>query len=152
MKHVKDIITVWTSYLHNAPSWEQLIKNVEPKNNGCGPIYEIPNPILRPNESFAIADMRNIRYALPHYHQEVEFYFTLFGQGLVVVGEKELQIRQNSVVVIPANIGHFTIPINNLILAVVNTPPFNNDHVIPLSESNKQVKFDKVQFDRLTHT
>jgi mannose-6-phosphate isomerase-like protein (cupin superfamily) len=104
---------------------------------------------LRPDESFAIADMRSIPFAEPHYHQEEEIYFVLHGTGLIVIGGKEEQLKKGSVVVIPSNIAHFTIPHEDLVLAVVNTPPFVAEHYTVVKNTNKRVKFDKEQFDQL---
>ena len=58
---------------------------IHPKPTGCGPVYELKNPIERPNESFAIADMREIQVAEPHYHPETEIYFVLEGRGRMFI-------------------------------------------------------------------
>jgi mannose-6-phosphate isomerase-like protein (cupin superfamily) len=147
-----ELIKNWKDYLRTVEDWKTLIKNVEPKQTGCGPVYELENPIGRPNESFALADMREGKVSVPHYHAngEVEIYFVLEGSGIVVVGGEEVVIEKNSVVVIPSGIGHYAIPQSNLVLAVVNTPPFNPANNIDLTESNQEVKFDKEQCERLT--
>jgi mannose-6-phosphate isomerase-like protein (cupin superfamily) len=140
-----EVIKIWQEYI-NANDWQQLIKNTEPKQTGCGPVYELPNPIERPQESFALADMRNVRVAEPHYHIATEIYFVLQGKGLMVTGGKGQEIHKGSVVVIPSNTAHFTIPKENLVLAAVNILPFK---YIDLRESNKEVKFDKNQFEKI---
>lgn len=133
----------------NIKNWQQLVEDVTPKQTGCGPVYELPNPIERPNENFAIADMRTIHFAEPHYHVETEIYFVLQGNGLIVIGGKEQEISKGTVVTIPSNIAHFTIPKENLVLAVINTPPFKQENYIVLQASNKKVGFDKDQLDML---
>jgi mannose-6-phosphate isomerase-like protein (cupin superfamily) len=149
MTDTKKIITVWQTYLKTAPPWTALIDGYTSKATGCGLIYELPNPIVRPQESFAIADMRNIPYAQPHYHRETEIYFVLEGDGIVVVGDQVTHNKKDSVIVIPSNIAHFTIPHDNLVLAVVNTPPQQDENYIPLHNTNPRVKFDKKHFEAL---
>jgi mannose-6-phosphate isomerase-like protein (cupin superfamily) len=144
-----EVVLAWHNYLHTVKDWQQLIEGISPREDKCGLIYEIPNPIDRPNESFAIADMRNLAFCQPHYHPETEIYFIVQGSGIVVIGPKEHYVQKGSVLVIPPNIAHFTIPKKDLIMAIVNTPPFNVDNYYPLYESNMTVKFDKQQFDRL---
>lgn len=144
-----DLISAWQRYLNGVQNWENLIKDIKPKPSGCGLIYELANPLNRLNESFAIADMRNIQFAEPHYHPEIEIYFVLQGFGLIVIGGKEEFIQKDSVIVLPSNIAHFTIPKKDLVIAVVNTPPFRAENYIALKEENSKVKFDKAQFDVL---
>jgi mannose-6-phosphate isomerase-like protein (cupin superfamily) len=140
-----EIVTVWQSFLQSLDDWRRLIRGVRPKVSGCGLIYELANPIERQNESFAIADMRNISLAQPHYHVEAEIYFGLEGRGIVVIGGKEEFIQKNSAIVIPPNIAHFTIP-KDLVLAVVTTPPFKEENFKSLTDDNKEVGFDLDQF------
>lgn len=146
-----ELVKVWQEYLRTA-DWQQLIKGITPKNTNCGPIYDIPNPINRPNESFAIADMRAIPFAAPHYHTggESEIYFCLQGSGTVVLGGKTRPFKPGDVEVTPPETAHYTIPDKDLVLAVVNTPPFDSHNVIDLTDSNPAVDFDKAQFDQLT--
>lgn len=149
INNLDEIIYVWEKYLNELNDWKILIKDAKPKITGNGEIYGLKNPINRPNESFAIADMRKISFAEPHYHPETEIYFILQGSGKVVIGGKEEVVQKSSIVIIPSNIAHFTIPKNDLVLAVINTPPFKMENYFALSENNKTVKFDKNQFDRL---
>lgn len=151
VQHIQmhEIVKKWNNFLHSIRDWQVLTKNIEPKECGCGLVYEIPNPIPAENESFAIADMSNLAFSEPHYHLETEIYFILQGSGLVVVGGQEIAVQKGSVVIIASNIAHFTIPEKDLVMAVVNTPPFNVDHYYALSGHNLAVKFDKQQFDRL---
>lgn len=147
-----ELIKTWQEYLVSLTDWELLTKGIKPKIGGCGKVYEIPMPLGRTHESFAIADMRSLKFAEPHYHTngETEIYFVLQGTGLNVVGTKEQAIEKGSVIVIPPDTAHFTIPETDLVLALVNTPPFHLRNSIGLTESNKAVHFDKAQFDRLT--
>ena len=136
------------NYLKKGIHWQDLIMGVIPIKGGCGDIYELTNQ--RPNESFAIADMRNLPFAEPHYHVETEIYFVLQGKGLVVVCSEDVQVQTDSVIVIPPNIAHFTVPDEDIVLAVVNTQPFIAEHYIVVKDSREDVKFDKQQFDKLT--
>ncbi len=146
---IQKIAKKWQNFLSSLDDWQILIKNVKGHQCGCGLVYEIPNPIVAENESFAIADMSNLAFFEPHYHPETEIYFILQGSGLVVVGGQEIAVHKGSVVIIPSNIAHFTIPEKDLVMAVVNTPPFNAANYYPLTQENAAVKFDKAQFDRL---
>lgn len=93
--------------------------------------------------------MSNLGFAEPHNHPETEIYFILHGSGLVVVGGQEQHVQKGSVVIIPSNIAHFTIPEKDLVMAVINTPPFKPENYYPLTQENSAVKFDKAQFERL---
>lgn len=145
---LQETICAWQTYLSAVPTWQQLIIG-QAKECGCGLVYSIPNPIDRANESFAIADMSNLAFSEPHYHPEIEIYFILQGSGLVVVGKEEHEVKKGSIVIIPSNIAHFTIPEKDLVMAVVNTPPFNEEHYYPLAEDNNEIIFNKNHFDRL---
>ena len=150
--NISELLAAWKPYLDSIRDWRDAVKNIIPKPSGCGPIYELKNPINRPDESFAIADMRHIKFAEPHYHtgDETEIYVVLTGSGLVVVGGKKTQIKTGSTIVIPPDTAHFTIPTENLVLAVINTPPFNINNAKTLSRSDPAVSFDLNQFERLT--
>lgn len=126
-----------------------MVKGITPKQTGCGLVYDLPNPIERSSESFAIADMRKLKVTEPHYHAngEIEIYIVLQGYGSVVIGYKTQQLKKDSVVIIPTNTGHFTLPTKDLVLAVINTPPFNVKNYIALEETNAKVCFDKDQFE-----
>ncbi len=115
-------------------------------------IYELGNPTNRQNEDYAIADMRHLRVAEPHYHPvgEIEIYYVLQGSGLLILGGKEQRLSKDSLVVIPPLTAHFTLADKELVLAAVNSPAFKPEGYIVLNESNKEVGFDKRQFERLT--
>jgi mannose-6-phosphate isomerase-like protein (cupin superfamily) len=149
--NIDEVLTAWKPYLNSIKDWQALVVGVTPKPTGCGPVYELPNPIERPNESFAIADMRNLEYAEPHYHThgETEIYIVLTGSGTIVVGYHESQLESGSISITPPDTAHFTIPRENLVLAVINTPPFNAANAIPLTDSNAAVHFDASQLERL---
>ena len=148
---IDQVVAAWTAYTDTIQDWQTLVEGVEPKQTDCGSVYELPNPIDRPNESFAIADMRDLKYSEPHYHAngEVEIYIVLTGLGKVFVGGEESELRPGSVSVTPPETTHFTIPTDNLTLAVVNTPPFNPNNAISITETDASVGFDKQQFDAL---
>lgn len=148
--NIDEIIEVWQAYLNSIDDWQSLTKDIAPKKTGCGFIYELKNPINRPHESFAIADMRAIHFCEPHYHPvETEIYFVLQGHGIVVVGSKEKLVQKGSVIITPPNTAHFTIAQGDLVLAVINMPPFKLENYVVLTQENKIVGFDKSQFNRL---
>ncbi|MBS0621611.1 MAG: hypothetical protein JSR80_01470 [Verrucomicrobia bacterium] len=64
-----DLVDIWQCYLRTVNDWKVLIKDRLSKQTACGPVYELANAIERANESFAIADMRNVPCAMPHYHR-----------------------------------------------------------------------------------
>lgn len=145
------MIHTWQKYLYGFKKWEDLVKSITPKKTGCGKIYELGQPLDRPNEDLAIADMREVLFTQPHYHLETEIYFVLQGMGLVVVGTKEASLQKGSIILVPSNIAHYTIPKADLVIAVVATPPYNPKNSVPLYEENKTVQFDFEQFKRLIH-
>jgi mannose-6-phosphate isomerase-like protein (cupin superfamily) len=147
---IEAVVMAWRSYLATA-DWQEMVKGTPGQPNGCGVIYEINNPLSRAGESIAIADMRKLPVAEPHYHPApaVEIYFALEGSGKVVVGGKEQRLDAGSFLVIPPDTAHFTIPYG-LVLAVVNTPPFKTESYVTLSESDPRVGFDKTQFEELS--
>ncbi len=153
MSNIREVIDAWKPYIAAISDWQKLVQHVEPKLTQCGPVYEIPNPIEgRENESFAISDMRQVKRAAPHYHTngETEIYFILQGEGLTVDGGKEIPIKQGSIVITPPNTAHFTIPKQDLVLVVINTPPFSPHNCIDISETDEKLGFDKAQYERLT--
>jgi glycerophosphoryl diester phosphodiesterase len=146
---ITETTKAWSAYLDTVKNWKDLIQGVTPRHTGCGVVYELPNPITRPNEGFAIVDMHGITITTPHYHtnNETEFYFVLEGSGTVVVGTNEHIIQKGSVIVTPPHVAHFVVPEKNLVLAVVNTPPFDPNNNIDLHGTNLDVYFDQKQFD-----
>ncbi|MCB9493132.1 MAG: cupin domain-containing protein [Epsilonproteobacteria bacterium] len=151
MLTIQTVAQAWQEYLKTIQNWQDLTTNITPLQDTCGIIYEIPNPINRPNESFAIVDMSTIALAPPHYHTggEYEIYIVLQGNGTLVVGSQEHQIEKGSVVITPPETTHYTLPKNNLVLAVINTPPFNPRNMVYVNHTNPTVKFDKTQYYRL---
>lgn len=149
--YVDEIIMSWQHYI-NANNWKKLISGVTPKHTGCGTIYELPNFLNRPNESFAIADMRAIPFSEPHYHpgEDIEIYFVLQGSAHIFVGKSERSVYPGDVVIIPPNIAHFAIPDYEFIIAAVNTPPFKPEHYIVVTQTNPAVNFDYDKFLNLT--
>lgn len=151
-EQMDSVVAAWKPFIDGIDDWTALVEGLEPKATGCGPVYEPANPIPgRGNESFAIADMRNVRVAEPHYHPngETEIYMVLSGLGKIVVGGKQSEIEKGSVVITPPDTTHFTVPVRDLVLAVINTPSFDPANYKPITESDEQVGFDKVQFKTL---
>jgi mannose-6-phosphate isomerase-like protein (cupin superfamily) len=148
-----EIINAWKQYLDNLKDWEAVIDGVTPKKTQCGPVYEPDSPLPERTETFAISDMRGVKVALPHYHKngETEIYFVIQGSGLTVVGGEEIYLEKGSVVVTPPNTTHFTIPKHDLVMMVINTPNFNAENIVEPTESDPNVKFDKVQYDKLVN-
>jgi len=151
-----EVLEAWKPYLDSITNWEAVVEGIEPKQTGCGPVYELDNPIPgRPNESFAIADMRNIGITEPHYHPdgpeaETEIYIVLQGLGLIVVGGREQQIEKGSVIATPPDTTHYTVPAGELVLAVINTPSFKPENYVPIHATDPEFGFDQAQYDRLT--
>lgn len=148
---IEELIIAWQQYIATMGDWQELVKGVTPKQTYCGPIYEPVSPLNRPNESFAISDMRDVNVAEPHYHTggETEIYFVLSGSGVTVVGGEELQIKAGDVIVTPPETAHFTIPKEDLVMIVINTPPFSLDNNIHIDDSKPEVKYDHEQYKRL---
>lgn len=153
-KDVDDVIAMWSAYFtQSGGNWEQLVLGVEPKETGCGLIYELDNPIDRPLEDLAIADMRALTFADPHYHlnDEIEIYFVLQGTGTVVVGNATYEVGPEDVVVTHPGTAHYTIPHDQLVVGVVNTPPFNSANYVSIRESDPSVGFDAARFEQLSN-
>lgn len=144
-----ELITFWSLYFAQC-NLQEIMRTHTPITTGCGIVYELPNVLNRAQESCAIVDMRNIAWTEPHYHVETEIYFVLQGNGLIVINGHEQALTTGDVIVVQSNKAHFVIPSADLIIGVINTPPFNAEHYIPLTESNSAVGFDRNQFDALT--
>ncbi|HEX8762986.1 MAG TPA: cupin domain-containing protein [Candidatus Saccharimonadales bacterium] len=153
---IQTLVDAWRPYLASVRSWQELVQDIEPKATGCGPVYELDNLLDRPNESFAIADMRGVEFAQPHYHAngETEVYFVLGGLGWVVVGNEIRKVAVGDVVVTPSGTTHYAIPDKEqgLVLGVVNTPPFRLENNIDVTETNPDVGYDHSIFLELTQT
>jgi mannose-6-phosphate isomerase-like protein (cupin superfamily) len=148
---IVEVVSVWKTYLETVTDWEILTAGITPKDTECGPVYEIPNPIPgREKESFAIAVID--KPTGPHYHTngETEIYFGLDGEGDVYVGGEPFRITRGEVSVTPLDTVHFTVPLGRLVLAVVNTPPFDAANAISVSETDLTVGFDREQYDQVT--
>lgn len=149
---IEELITAWKTYISTVGDWQGVVKDTAPKQTFCGPIYEPKSPLNRPNESFAISDMRQVKVAEPHYHTggETEIYFVLSGNGLTVVGGEELQVKQGDVIVTPPETAHFTIPEEGLVMIVINTPPFNPENNIGIDTTKPELGYDHDQYKKLT--
>ena len=141
MADINEVMEVWGDYIRMINDWESLVEGIEPKVGGCGLVYEVPNPIDRPNESFAIADMRQLELSEPHRHDndEVEIYFVIAGVGKIAVGDDIQDLTPGTAVPTPSGTVHITLPGEGLILAVVNTPPFNIDNYVPVSPADEVI-------------
>lgn len=152
---IQRVLDAWTPYVNAISDWTTVVNGLEPKLTGCGPVYELVNPMTnRPDESFAVADMRNIRFAEPHYHTngETEIYIVLTGSGLVVVGGQEHKVDKGLVVITPPDTAHFTVPDHDLVLAVINTPSFNPANYVLVTDTMPEVGYDPAQLDRLLNS
>jgi mannose-6-phosphate isomerase-like protein (cupin superfamily) len=119
---IEELISAWQQHIAGMGDWQDVTKGVAPKQTDCGPIYEPKSPLDRPNESFAVSDMREVKVAKPHYHTgETEAYFVLSGSGITVVGGEELPLRVGDVIVTPPETAHFTIPKEDLVMVVINS-------------------------------
>lgn len=149
-QEIQESVSAWSEFLKNQ-NWEQLIVGKNPEQCGCGLVYELPNYLGRAQESFAIADMRNIAFSEPHYHsaEVTEIYFILQGAGIVVVGDTEYTVKAGDVIVTPPLTTHYVIPDKECVLAVVNIPAFRIEDYHVVTETNPAVKFDKEQLVRL---
>lgn len=147
---IEELISAWQAYIATMGDWWNVVENTVPKQTYCGPIYEPASPLDRPNESFAISDMRQVKVAEPHYHTgETEIYFVLSGNGLTVVGGEELQVKQGDVIVTPPETAHFTIPEKGLVMIVINTPPFNPQNNSGIDATMSKVNYDHEQYKKL---
>jgi len=146
---MREVVEVWQEYLGTAQNWQTLVENIEPKVGSCGLVYEVPNPIERPGESFAIADMRELELSEPHKHinGETEIYIVIQGVGKIAVGGDIHDLKPGVFIVTPPDTVHITLPSKDLVLAVVNTPPFELDNyvVADLSEEAVASALDKLK-------
>jgi mannose-6-phosphate isomerase-like protein (cupin superfamily) len=144
-------IKIYQTFLANH-DWQDLVQGRTPEICGCGKVYNLSNLLNRPNEDLAIADMRDLHHSEPHYHpaHNFEIYLILQGSGLVIVGDQEYQAKTGDAIVIPPLKAHYVIPDHQLVIAVVNTPPFAIENYIPLIASNPTVEFDYERFKYLS--
>jgi mannose-6-phosphate isomerase-like protein (cupin superfamily) len=145
-----NLVHAWTNYLFES-NWQQLCADVEPVETGCGQVYDLENSLDRPDEGIAIADMRNLDIADPHYHanNQTEVYIVLQGTGTVVVGDRLLELGPYDVVIAPPMTAHYTVPHDQLVLGVINTPPFNPETYVSDDKSDASVHFDAERFHEL---
>lgn len=151
-QELNELVTQWQNFFNINPSWQDMVHGYAPITTGCGIVYELPNFLNRPNEGLAIVDMRQLSFAEPHYHPNdcIEIYFVLQGTALVVIAGRQQQVRAGDVVVIPSNQAHFTIPDDEYVIGVINTPPYTPESYVVLEESNADVAFDYDQFKTMS--
>lgn len=149
---IEELIAAWQKYITAMGAWQKVVEDTVPKQTDCGPVYEPASPLDRPNESFAVADMREVKIAEPHYHTngETETYFIISGSGVTVVGGEVLKIERGDVIVTPPDTAHFTIPKEDLVMLVINTPPFNPENNVSINETKSEVQYDHDQYRKLT--
>lgn len=142
MAEIQEVVAAWNEYLGTVKNWHTLVEGIEPKVGGCGLVYEVPNPIERPGESFAIADMRQLELSEPHKHinGETEIYFVIQGAGKIAVGSEIHELKPGTTIITPPGTIHVTLPTENLVLAVVNTPPFELENYVVASINDAEVK------------
>lgn len=145
---VQESLEAWTRYVQSVGDWQKLIAGVEPVASGCGPIYELKSPLGRPGEEFAIADMRAIDFAEPHYHPRGnwEIYIVFEGKATVILGGKKYLISKDMSLIIPPETAHFTLPDQDCVIAAINIPPFKPENYVKLTESDLNVGYDHGQF------
>lgn len=139
MSEMQEVVDVWGEYLATLSNWKNLVAGIKPKVGGCGLVYELTNPIDRPGESFAIADMSQLELSEPHKHinGEIEIYFVLQGIGKIAIEGKEVSpLVPGTSIITESGKFHIVLPGKDLVLAVVNTPPFdvNNYEVVGSQE------------------
>lgn len=141
MAGMNEVVRAWSEYLATVDNWETLVEGIEPKVGGCGLVYEVPNPIERPDESFAIADMRQLEISEPHKHinGEAEIYFVVQGVGKIAVGNEIHDLAPGTSIVTPPDTVHITLPGKDLVLAVVNTPPFDIANYVVVNADDEAV-------------
>lgn len=145
MSNVQEVVEVWGDYVRGIDDWQALVQGIKPKIGGCGRVFDVPNPIDRPGESFAIADMRGLKLSEPHKHSgETEIYFVLEGIGSIAVGSKILELVPGAVVVTPPDTVHITRPDDGLVLGVVNTPPFEMDNYVAVDPEEDSAVADAI--------
>lgn len=150
---IREVADAWQDYVIRVEDWHSLVDGVEPVSSGCGQIYEMGDLLGRTGEDAAIADMRAIPYAEPHYHPtgNWEFYIALQGTARVYVGGVETRMERGDALIIPPDTAHYTVPDDEFVIVVVNRPPFAPENYITLTASDPAVHFDHEQFLAHTH-
>jgi mannose-6-phosphate isomerase-like protein (cupin superfamily) len=150
-QQLNELVVQWQAFFNAHEQWQDLIQGYAPIPTPCGIVYELPNMLNRPNEGLAIVDMRQLSFAEPHYHPHecVEIYFVLQGCAAVVVAGDVQHVTAGDVVIIPPNKAHFTIPDDEYVIGVINTPPYTPESYKVLESSDLQVQFDYDQFKML---
>ncbi len=148
-ENVQMLVDAWQDFF-NESNWQELIKGYSPIYGNCGIVYDLPNFLNRLNEGLAIVDMRQLDAAEPHYHPDLEVYFVLQGEALVVVGNERYSVKKGDVVAILPFKAHYTIPNEEFVIACINVPPYTPESYIQLTASNAAVDFDSKQFEKDT--
>lgn len=147
--HVQEIAAIWQDfYKHH--SYQDLIAQSMPFVDVCGIIYELRGAHLprQDRESTCVVDMTTVKGATgPHFHRKtIEIYFVLQGSGTIVIGSREYQVKTGDIIYIPTMVGHYTVPLQDLIIGVVNEPKFDPTDLIELRSADDATRKD-VQYD-----
>lgn len=92
--------------------------------SGCGYIWDLITGDYNPQTSidYCLMDTPSEHHK---HHKAFEFYCITKGTGTVHVGSKTFKVSAGSVVQIPPNVVHYTMPDGKLEMFVVSTPPFS---------------------------
>lgn len=79
MTEIDGVLAAWQPYVEAIDDWQYLVKGLEPIPTGCGPVYELGQPLEdRVPEEFAIADMRDLFLVNLIIMQTVKQKYTLY--------------------------------------------------------------------------
>jgi mannose-6-phosphate isomerase-like protein (cupin superfamily) len=151
---LKELAVAW-QHFYKDNKYRNLMAQSTPIVEGCGIIHELKNASIfrtRRNETACIVDMSQVVGATaPHFHRkETEVYLILQGSGKVVIGKKEYTVKPGDVVHIPKDVGHYTVPTDNLVLGVVNVPFFDPADFFDLVQTDEatrnEVEYNHAQY------
>ena len=81
-------------------------KDIEPIESSCGPLKEL--------YSSGNVDISNViinKPAKKHMHKKMEeIYYITKGEGILVLGEEELEVKEGDTIPIPKNTWHYLKP------------------------------------------
>ena len=111
------------------------ITDIYPIQDVCGELRIFSSAEDFTEANVVIAEMRGP--TIPHYHRvATEFYFVVSGQGRVIVASQVLEVKQKSLVVIPPNHTHLTIPKNRMEVLAFSVPAWQESDQIVLNAEN----------------
>lgn len=102
----------------------QVIKDV------CGELRVLSTIVDFELASLAVATIYNP--SIPHYHTSItEFYFVWDGTGRIIVGREHYEIATGTMIIIPPNRVHYTIPRKVMKVLAFSVPAwFKEDQII----------------------